>query len=71
MNPLTALPKHTGHSKYVVPPRAGALLGEVVEIELKIAGKFFGVDHELPIRPWAIATSVLKPTAAGKTKPSL
>src|SRR6266567_4982057 len=49
---VTTLPKYAGDSEHVVTPRAGALLGEMVEIEFKIAGKLFGMDHDLPVWPW-------------------
>jgi hypothetical protein len=49
---MTSLLKHAGDTENVVTPRARGLLGEVVEIEFKLAGKFFGVNHELPVWPW-------------------
>ena len=42
---VPTLPKHAGDAEHVVAPGTGALLGQVVKVELEIAGEFFRVDR--------------------------
>src|SRR5271169_3908887 len=48
---LSLLLKSGGNPQHVVTPCADALFGQMIEIEFEIAGKFFGVDHQLAILP--------------------
>src|SRR5258708_12664450 len=48
---VSGLLKHAGDCEKVVTPRAGALPRQMVEIEFKLAGKFFGADHQFLV--WA------------------
>ena len=48
--------KDTGDTEHVIAPCSGSLLGQVVEIKLEVAGKFFGANHEFTIGRAAMAT---------------
>ena len=47
---VSRLSKDRGYPQHVITPGSDALFGQVIEIEFKIAWKFFGVNHQFVVR---------------------
>ena len=46
---VSLLLKHAGNSEHVVAPCSGALPGKVIEIKVKIPGKFLRANHKFSV----------------------